>query len=395
MDKKKFYSKFLEKITQNMPDFAEECGLVGDYASFEETDYFKKDSKDEEILRKLDAALDKLIGFTGLLMLKTGLLTISEKDDVYKCENNVPDWESLGKILRNQKILSQAYGNPDRDFYGKNTLEEYLGFRRNLYYGRFHTYLCLLLTEYRESITFTTNDGDETRVFLNNYPNYDLHENIFTGIDFEQDILTIKDNSQMARLLLDNKLLQQIVWTKEEREERLKEQRMEMFFESGNCATRLLYKLVNPNTNLKNDMMNTISTFMATIKETRKIRGEEKPQDTIRRQLESLIGDREKDSGTIYVWMEIGGKWKPVPIFINKDYLSKFRTPEIRQFKENLPEWGIKQTDVFDKYMERKIDKFYKEYEKDQKTTLNFINWLIKEKHFYLYGKYLNYINQL
>ncbi len=409
MDKKKFYSKFLEKITQNMPDFAEVYGLVGEYASFEDTTYFKKDSKDEEILRKLDAALDKLMGFSGLLMLKTGLLTISEMNGVYKCENNVPDWESLNKILRNQKILAQSYGQSDRDFYGKSTLWTFFRLKDSgAYSGRFYVYLSLFLTGSRESITFKSEDGDEAKVVLDNYPDYDLHRNIFAGIDFSRDILTIKDNLQMVRLLLDNKLLDFAKWTTEKRNELVKEQLMEMFFESGNYATKLLFKLVGSSEDdlikpRKDGIMEAISTSMATLHKDRVINY--KAEDSVRGSLEDLIADKGVKSGDIYVWMKIDGKWKPVPIFVDKEFLFALRTPKVRDFKSNSIRWGVSQTKDFDPYMEKKIDdlydrcpkniKYFKDDTEDKRyRKKKFIEWLIEENQFYLYGKYLEYITE-
>lgn len=337
------------------------------------------------------------MGFPGLLMLKIGLLTISVKGSVYKCENDVPDWESLNKILRNQKIVAQSYAQSDRDFYGRTTFDKTLRLGAKGYIGRFYFCLCLFLTGCRESITFKSEDGDEAKVVLNNYPDYDLHRNIFAGIDFSRDILTTKDNLQMVTLLLDNKLLTFVKWTTEERNEKLKEQLMEMFFESGNYATKLLFKLIKTNEKSiilenKDRIMKAISQYMANMLNQRRIKGYGDSQDTIKQSLEDLIGDKEKECGEVYFWMEVEDEYKPIPISINEDYFSKFRTPKIRVFKHNtLNTWGITQT-KFDKYIKKKINDFYMEY---TGRPDDFIKWLQKEKHFYLYGRYIDFINDL
>lgn len=67
--------------------------------------------------------------------------------------------------------------------------------------------------------------------------------------------------------------------------------------------------------------------------------------------------------------MEIDGEYSPIPISISEDYLSKFRTPKIREIKyATLYSWGIKQEDIFDPFMEEKIKDYRIEYDEYKDT---------------------------
>jgi len=400
MSKKEFYSGILEGLKSSNTPFMQyvrkECKIVKegqDEDNFADTTRLFAET-DKVLLSKLKKALILMLGFSGIYMVKTGQLTISSD---YKASNPIFDWDQMYQIYRNQMITALSYQEIGRAFYGRSAFVDTLYFSsKDGYYGRFNNFLGAWTTGIKEGIPFK-----HYIHFIEFIPNNDIQSNINKG-DLKLDLssLSVFQRQRIVRGILDQGLVNYVSMSKEEIDKLTKNQNMEIFFESSKYAAKELIKLIPKKEGLtREDIIKQIGMDMVTLREehsNRKLEDNKKHRvSTVRHSLEvtkrswnnpNIV---DKEEVTVYVKSNGLGYWVPVDLLI-KD-ADKFKVSTIKIIGRKFKRRVISQGEMDDFIME-KIKTLFKEYEKDKKG-LCFADWLIKEKQFYLFYKYIGDYN--
>ncbi len=177
-------------------------------------------SKEEaEKVDRINDALERIFGFTGLFLLKAGLLTFSKDGKNYVCHNVVPNWEQLQDIFRAASLKLRERGRRKEGrawdlFWKKDLLESNL--------------LSFLLNGYREIITYKENGINKEIAHLR-LPNFAFLNGLFDGVDRAVPY-TIVDKFRAEFYGPYSMNRQELV--------------MERLFKSGNEAMKVVLKLI-------------------------------------------------------------------------------------------------------------------------------------------------------
>ncbi len=241
---KGFFNTFLQLIQRKLdpnnydyydPKWANDpifSTLAGDDKHFTFLDKPNKFTKKEAKLGdNINAALEKIFGFTGLFMLRTGLLSFSlDTDGNYKCHNLIPKTSDSVKIFRAQKIT--ALNILDAEIGGKNyPVGSYGKDMFDSSENRISKLLAILLTGYRVSLELVDEQGRDlnTFLFIKNRPNFQYHEKRF--VNFDPNEANRDDIDAMVRAFVKGGLYRKIP-------------KVELFYDSCEILIENLYKKV-------------------------------------------------------------------------------------------------------------------------------------------------------
>lgn len=195
---KGFFNTFLQLIQRKLdpnnydyydPKWANDpifSALTGDDKHFTFLDKPNKfTEKEAKLANSINAALMKIFGFTGLFMLRTGLLTFSiDSDENYKYNNLIPKIKDLVRIFRNQKIT--GLNIMDAEIGGKNFPHGSYGADMfNSPDNRIQKLISCLLSGYRVSLELIDDQGKNLGkfFFVKNKPTFQYHEKRFVNFD--------------------------------------------------------------------------------------------------------------------------------------------------------------------------------------------------------------------
>jgi len=187
------------------------------------------------LMKKIDAALDKLFGFSGHLLLQIGLMVFEKVGDTYEICRPIPRRNDLLKIFQTRRI--SYLGTPLSDLTDYSYSDSY--FQRNT----LRLIMSRLLFLGRRKVLRL----DSGEIFIiKSQPSYELHSKIFSNIDIynAKDYLFILGNGYIR---LDHRTHQISPTCLYKSIDIDTSKGLSLaFFKSSNNIMRELYKLIHP-----------------------------------------------------------------------------------------------------------------------------------------------------
>lgn len=358
---KKFYNTFLKQIKATKYGEGDEVFdklFEMDPISDEGEKIFESKEEAEKVDR-INDALEKIFGFTGLFLLKAGLLTFSKDGNNYICHNVVPNWEQLQNIfwaasLRLREGGSRRGGDVKTPFKDKTRIETNL--------------LSFLLNGYREVITYKEN-GINKEIAHVRLPNFAFLNGLYDGVD-RAIPYTIVAKFKAEFYEPDSINRQQV--------------KMERFFDSGNKIMKVVLEKIEGKkytSELKERLQVEAARELSRVKITMTHFDEE--VRSLRKQVEDLLSGKSVEKTIkLYLYDKI------VPY--------EFEISGAEAFdKFGIAPFGIQSIFAvkdFDLFMLNKVGDLLQDYNddlKDGEFKGSFKEWLIKN----CYGLVLYYIS--
>lgn len=348
---KKFYNTFLKQIKatkygEGDPVF--DKLFVMDPISDEDKKVFISKEEAEKVDR-INDALEKIFGFTGLFLLKAGLLTFSKDGKNYICHNVVPNWDQLQDIFRASSLKlreggsRQSWGDVQELFNDKPKIEANL--------------LSFLLNGYREIITYKEN-GVNKEIAHVRLPNFAFLNGLYDGVD-RAIPYTIVDKFRAdfyESYSIDN---QEVL--------------MERFFKSGNEVMKVVLKLIEGqkySPDIEERLQVEAARELSRVDIRMKHSGID--VDSLRKQVENLLKGKSVEK-IIKLYLVDHTPYE-IPISgvdsFDRFGIAPFSTPSY---------FGNR--DDFDPFIIQKVNDLRKDYNRDlkeEKFSGSFKDWLIK-----------------
>lgn len=307
--------------------------------------------------------MERIFGFTGLFLLKAGLLTFETFESVngreYICHNVVPNWEQLQDIFRAASLKLREGGSKHK-----------WGDIQDLFKVRMETnLLSFLLNGYREIITYKEN-GINKEIAYVCLPNFEFLNGLYDGVD-RAIPYTIVDKFK-ADFYKPYSINRQEV-------------EMERFFESGNEVMKVVLKLIEGK-KYSPDLEERLQVEVARelLKTDWKMLHFGEEVHSLRKQVEDLLSGKSVEK-TIKLYLH--DKIDPYEFEISgAEAFDKFGIVPF-----GYPKELFKTKKDFKPFMQAKVINLRKDYNRDLadgKFSESFKEWLIR----HCYGSTLYYI---